>query len=151
MLVLFLAVMVFTGRAFDIERDVLIAFDLLLVMVLALHLYSISARDPDASPGIFDLAQVVLVVSALMADAVALWAIAARISEFGASPNRIAGLGINVMLLVNLAWSAVLYIGFIRGRGSFTRIERWQTRYVPVYAAWAVIVVVVFPPLFGYV
>jgi len=38
------------------------------------------------------LGQVVLVVSALLADAVALWAIAARITEFGFSPNRVAAL-----------------------------------------------------------
>ncbi len=150
MLVTFLAVMLVTGRGLDIERNVLIAFDLLLVMVLALLLYSISARDPQARPGIFDIAQVVLVVSALVADAVALWAITDRISEFGVSPNRIAALGVNVMLLVNLSWSTVLYLNFLRGHGSFTRMEQWQTRYVPVYAAWAAIVVVVFPPLFRY-
>lgn len=150
MLVTFLAVMFLTGRGFDIDRNVLIAFDLLLVVVLALLLYSISARDHDTNPGIFDITQVVLVVSAVLADAVALWAITARISEFGASPNRIAALGVNGMLLVNLAYSAVLYIDFIRGRGSYTRLEQWQTRYVPVYAIWAAIVVVIFPPLFGY-
>jgi len=151
MLVVFLAVMTFTGHGIDIDRDVLIAFDLLLVVVLALLLYSISARDPETRPGIFDLAQVVLVLSALIADAVALWAIAARISEFGASPNRMAALGINMLLLVNLAWSAVLYLRFIRGRAPFASLERWQTGYLPVYAAWACIVVVVFPPLFGYI
>ena len=95
--------------------------------------------------------QVVLVVSALLADAVALWAIGARITEFGFSPNRVAALGANVILLVNLAWSAVLYVRFLRGRGSFTDLERWQTDYLPVYAVWAAIVVIVFPPAFGYV
>jgi uncharacterized membrane protein YidH (DUF202 family) len=92
----------------------------------------------------------VLVTSALLADAVALWAIAARISEFGFTPNRVAALGENVILLVNLAWSAVLYVRFLRGRESFTRLERWQTEYMPVYLVWAVIVVIVFPVLFGY-
>jgi hypothetical protein len=150
MLMAFLVAMLWTGRVVQIEREVLIAFDLLLVVVLGLLLYSISARDSQAVPGIFDVAQVVLVLSALLADTLALWAIAARISEFGASPNRAAALGVNLILLVNLAWSAVLYIGFLRGRGSFTRLERWQTGYLPVYAAWAVVVVVVFPPLFGY-
>ena len=94
--------------------------------------------------------QVALVISALLADAVALWAIAARISEFGFSPNRVAALGENLILLVNLAWSAVLYIRFLRRRGSFSDLERWQTNYLPVYAVWAAIVVIVFPPLFGY-
>jgi hypothetical protein len=95
--------------------------------------------------------QVVLVVGALLADAVALWAIADRITEFGFSPNRVAALGMNLILLVNLAWSARLSIGFLRGRGPFTSLERWQTDYLLVYAAWAAIVVIVFPPAFGYV
>ena len=150
MLVTFLVTMLWTGRGVDIERDVLIAFDLLLVLVLALLLYSVSARDHLSSPDVFDVMQIVLVVSALLANAVALWAIAARITEFGFSPNRVAGLGVNVVLLVNLAWSAVLYIRFLRGRGSFAALERWQTDYLPVYAGWAAIVVIVFPPLFGY-
>ena len=29
-------------------------------------------------------------------------------------------------------------------------LERWQTGHLPVYAAWAWIVVLVFPPLFNY-
>ena len=150
-LVVFLGTSLWTGRGVDIDRDVLIAFDLLLVIVLGLLLYSVSARDPRSPPGAFDVVQVVLVVSALLADAVALWAIAARITEFGFSPNRVAALGENVILLINLAWSAVLYIRFLRGYGSFTSLERWQTDYLPVYAAWAAIVVIVFPPVFGYV
>src|SRR5690606_9300665 len=115
MLVTFLGAMLWTGRGIDIERDVLIAFDLLLVLVLALLLYSISARDPLAPPDLFDVMQVVLVVSALLADAVALWAIAARITDLGFSPNRVAGLAVNVILLVNLSWSTVLYVRFLRG------------------------------------
>lgn len=150
-LVTFLGTLAFTGRGIDIERNMLIAFDGLLVLVLALLLYSISARDPGAPPGAFDVMQVVLVVGALVADAVALWAIAARIGEFGLSPNRVVGLGVNLLLLVNLAWSVVLYLRFLRGRGSFASVERWQTSYLPVYAAWAALVVIVFPPLFRYV
>jgi hypothetical protein len=150
-LVTFLGAMLWTGRVGAIERDMLIAFDLLLVLVLALLLYSVSARDHLSPPGIFDIVQVMLVVSALLADAVALWAVAARITEFGLSPNRVAALGMNVILLVNLAWSAVLYLRFLRGRGSFARLERWQTDYLPIYAVWAAIVVIVFPPTFGYI
>ena len=151
LLVIFLGTMLFSGRGVGIEREVLIAFDLLLAMVLALLLYSASARDPQLPPGTFDVVQVVLVVSALLANAVALWAIGARISEFGFSPNRVAALGENLILLVNLSWSAVLYLRFLRGRGSFAALERWQTGYLPVYAGWAAVVVIVFPPLFGYI
>ena len=149
-LLAFLGALLWNGGGLDVERDTLIQFDLLLVVVLGLLLYSVSARSTNAAPGPFDVMQVVLVVGALLADAVALWAIGARINEFGFSPNRTAALGVNVILLANLAWSAVLYVRFLRGRGSFTSLERWQTDYLPVYAAWAAIVVIVFPPAFGY-
>jgi hypothetical protein len=152
LLIAFLAALVFTGRGVNIERDMLIAFDLLLVLILALLLYSISARDPRSPPGAFDVMQVVLVGSALLADGVALWAIGARITEFGFSPNRVAVLGMNVILLVNLAWSAVVYIRFLRGQGgSFAVLERWQTNYLPVYSVWAAMVVIVFPVVFGFI
>jgi hypothetical protein len=149
-LVTFLVALLWTGGGVDIDRDTLIQFNLILVVVLGLLLYSISARDHRSAPGAFDALQVVLVVGALLADAVALWAIGARISEFGFSANRVAALGVNVILLVNLAWSAVLYVRFLRGRGSFTGLETWQTDYLPVYAVWAAVVAIVFPPAFGY-
>ena len=149
-LVVFLATLLLTGRAVDIQRDMLIAFNGLLVIVLALLLYSLSARAPESPPGAFDVMQVVLLVAALIADALALWNIAARITEFGFTPNRVAVLGMNVILLVNLAWSAVLYVRFLQNRASLMELERWQTRYLPVYAAWAATVVIAFPPLFRY-
>ena len=150
MLVTFLGAVLWTGRGVDLERNLLIGFDLLLVVVLGLLVYAVSARDPHAPPGFFDGMQVLLVVSALLADGVALWAIAARINEFGFTPNRVAALGMNAILLVNLAWSTVLYVRFIRGRESFAALERWQTDYLPVYAAWAAIVVIAFPVAFRY-
>ncbi|MCC6981954.1 MAG: hypothetical protein IT535_01670, partial [Bauldia sp.] len=61
MLIAFLLAVLWTGRGVDLNRDILIAFDLLLVVVLGLLLYSISARDPLAPPGLFDVLQVVLV------------------------------------------------------------------------------------------
>jgi hypothetical protein len=150
LLLMFLATMVWTGNPINVDREVLIGFDLLLAVVVGLVLYAVSARDPDAPPGLFDSLQLLLIVSALVVDGVALWAIAARITEFGFTPNRVAALGENLILLVNLAWSAWLYAAFMRQRGSFAALERWQVAYLPVYSAWAAIVVVVFPPLFGY-
>src|SRR6185436_7404741 len=146
MLIIFLGTLLWTRRAVEIERNVLIGFDLLLMVVLGLLLYSVSARDPQSPPGAFDVVQIVLVISALLADAVALWAIAGRITEFGFTPNRVAALGENVILLVNLAWSAALYVRFLIGKGQFASLEKWQTAYLPVYALWAAIVVIVFPP-----
>jgi hypothetical protein len=150
LLLVFLLTMAWTGSPINVKREVLIGFDLLLALVVGLVLYAVSARDPQAPPDFFDGLQLLLVVSALVVDAVALAAIAARISEFGFTPNRVAALGENLILLVNLAWSAWLYACFLRRQGSFAALERWQVAYLPVYSVWAALVVVVFPPVFGY-
>ena len=150
LLLVFLGTMAWTGSPIDVKREVLIAFDLLLVLVVGLVLYAASARDPQAPPDVFDGLQLLLVVCALVVDALALAAIAARISEFGFTPNRVAALGENLILLVNLTWSAWLYARFLRQRGSFAVLEQWQIGYLPVYSVWAALVVVVFPLVFGY-
>jgi hypothetical protein len=150
LLLVFLATMLWTGRPIDIQRDVLIAFDLLLVLVVGLVLYSASARDPQAPPNLFDSLQLVLIVSALVVDIVALAAIASRISEFGFTPNRVAALGENLILLVNLSGTAWLYAEFLRGQKPFRTVEAWQMAYLPVYSIWAALVVLLFPPLFRF-
>jgi hypothetical protein len=150
MLLAFLGTMFWTGSGINVEREVLIGFDLLLIVVVGLLLYAISARDPQKQPDLFDGMQLLLVVCALLVDALALWAIVARISEFGFSPNRVAALGENLILVVNLGWSALLYARFIRGQLVFNTLERWQTTYLPVYAVWAWAVVVLFPLAFRF-
>jgi len=150
LLLLFVATMLWTGNALDLGRELLIGFDLLLALVLALLLYSISARDPETPPGLFDRLQLVMVLCALLVDAMALWAISARIAEFGFSPNKVAALGENLILLVNLGGSALLCARFLAGHGAFSLLERWQTSYIPVYAIWAWIVTAVFPIIFRF-
>lgn len=150
LLLAFLGTAVFTGNGVRVERDVLIGFDLLLVLVVALFLYSNTARDPERAPGAFDALQLTLIVCALLADALAMAAILARISEFGITPNRLAALGLNVMLVANLGRAALLHGRFLAGRGGFEPVLRWQTACLPVYAAWAALVVVVFPLAFRF-
>ncbi|MEH0819697.1 MULTISPECIES: permease prefix domain 1-containing protein [unclassified Micromonospora] len=149
-LLAFLVAFVWTNNGIDVERDALILFNLLLVVVLGLLLYAISARDLTARPGLFDRVQLALVVSALTIDVLVLLAITGRITEWGFSPNKTAALGENLILLTNLAWSAWLFLGFVRGRMPFARLERWQTRYVIVYAIWAWTVVLAFPLVFNF-
>ena len=150
MLVALLVGVVWTRGIIDVDREVLILFDVLLVVVLALLLYAISARDPLSEPGLFDWIQLLLVGCALAVDVFALLNIASRLTEYGFSANRTAAIGLNLILLVNLTWSALLQTSFLRSRRGFEPIERWQMGYLPVYALWAAIVVVAFPPLFGF-
>jgi hypothetical protein len=150
MFLVFMVTMVTTGRGLDPAREILILFDLLLVVVFALLLYSISARDPLAPPGVLDWIQLTLVVTALVVDLLALGAVATRISDFGFTPNRVAALGENVVLLVNLAGAAFLYARFIQRRVAFARLADWQTTYLYVLAGWAAVVAFLFPLLFNF-
>jgi hypothetical protein len=136
------------GDAFD--RELLSVFDALLVVVLALVLYGMSARDPSTSPDWMDRIQLVAVVSALVLDVMVLGSMIARIGELGFTPNRTAALGLNLVLLVNLAGAAWLSARFLTRRSTLHPLERWQTTYLPVFAVWAATVVVVLPPLFSF-
>src|ERR671911_1203026 len=136
------------GDAFD--RDLVGVFDALLVVVLALVLYGMSARDPSTLPNWMDRIQLVAVVSALVLDVMVLGTMIARIGDLGFTPNRTAALGLNLVLLVNLAGAAWLSARFLTGRSRLHRLERWQKTYLPVFALWAAAVVVVLPPVFGF-
>lgn len=149
MLLAYLVAILATGDLVDVDRDLLILADLILVLVLGLLLYAISARDRLAPPGLFDRLQLLLVAAALAIDVLMLAAMLGRIAEFGASPNKVVALGLNLILLVNLAWAAWQGIRFLRGE-PFAPVERWQTTYLPVFAAWAALVVTVVPPAFGW-
>lgn len=150
MLLVLLVALTMTGNVVDADRNLLILMDVILVLVLGLLLYAISARDPLLQPNVFDRLQLVLVVSALAVDALMLVAMLTRIAEWGFTPNKVAALGMNVVLLVNLIWSAWLLIGFLRGRCGISAMETWQTRYLPVFGIWAALVVAVLPPIFAY-
>ena len=150
LLVAVLAAFVADGRLVHADRTLLIVTALVLVLVLGLWLFAVSAREPSAQAGVFDWILLVLLVCTLAVDGVVLAAMLARITEFGASANKVTALGLNVVILGNLFWSTRLAIGFVRGSRSFAEIERWQTDYLPVYAAWAAVVVAVIPPVFGF-
>jgi hypothetical protein len=126
------------GREFD--RDLLAVFDALLLVVVGLVVYGISARRPGR---VMDAVRLVAVVAAIVLDILVLVSMFTRIGEFGFTPNRVAALGLNLLLLVNLLGSAWLM-------GRRRRVEPWQVSYVPVIAAWALAMVLVLPPAFAF-
>ncbi|MGH8866546.1 MAG: hypothetical protein ACRDYU_00955, partial [Actinomycetes bacterium] len=139
-----------SGVAGAFDRELLGVFDALLVVVLGLVLYAMSAREPARPAGLMDAVGLLAVVSALVLDVMVLGAMVARIGDLGFTPNRTAALCLNLVLLVNLAWTAWLSTRFLRGRSTFHRLERWQTSYLPVFALWAATATAVLPPLFSF-
>ena len=139
-----------SGIADGFDREQLGVFDALLVVVLGLVLYAMSAREPARPAGLMDGVQLIAVASALVLDVMVLGAMVARIGDLGLTANRVTALGLNLVLLVNLAWAAWLSLEFLRRRVTFHRLERWQTSYLPVFAVWTATVVVLLPPLFAF-
>jgi hypothetical protein len=150
MLAVAVVVYAVTGLGDSFDRDLVSVFDALLLVVLGLVLYGMSAREPSSFPNWMDRIQLVAVGSALVLDVMVLGAMIARIGDLGFTPNRTAALGLNLVLLVNLAGAAWLSARFLAGRTRLHRLERWQTTYLPVLALWAAAVVVVLPPLFSF-
>ena len=148
MLLTLLAVISTAGTLVTVDRDLLILMDAVLILVLGLSLYAVSARDPLARPGWSDGLQLATIFAAIAVDAILLAAMLVRIAEFGFSANKTAALGLNLLVLVHLAGHAWLTIGAFRGRKRFAEIGRWHTGYLPLYAVWATVVVVVFPLVF---
>lgn len=136
------------GREFD--RELLTVFDVLMLVVLALVVYGISARGSGRGARTMDAIRLAAVIAAIVLDVLVLVSMVARIGEFGLTPNRVAALGLNLVLLANLAGSMWLGVRQFMTGGSAIRVERWQTAYLPVFAAWVLAVTIVVPPLFGF-
>ena len=139
----------------DFDRELLAGFDLLLLVVVALVVYGISARDATKRPerkgtGVMDVIRLCAVVVAVILDALVLASMFARVDELGFTANRVAALGLNIILIVNLIGTAWLLVRQMAGRAPTVRLERWQTGYLPVFAAWVVFVVLALPPIFGF-
>jgi hypothetical protein len=150
MLVVAAVVYLVGGIGLDFDRNLLTVFDVLLIVVLGLVVYGISARPSGAQTGPMDVIRLVAVVAAIVLDLLVLVSMLLRIGEFGFTPNRVAALGLNILLLVNLAGTAWLIVRQLMGRTDPARLERWQTGYLPVFGVWALLVVVALPPIFGF-
>lgn len=146
----FIVSMIVMGKSLLNERDFLIGFDFMLVLVLGLVLYVISARDMHDKANLYDFMNLALILAALIIDSIALSAILFRLSNFGITPNKIAALGENLILLVNLIGLAWSYLCYFTKRIDFIKIEKWQTVYLYVYAIWMAIVAFLFPIIFGF-
>jgi hypothetical protein len=150
MLIIAALVYAFTAVGGEFDRELVAVFDVLMVVVLGLVLYGLSAREPTRRAGWMDRIQLVAVVNALLLDLIVLGTMLARVGDLGFTPNRTVALGLNLLLLVNLAGTAWWSARFLTGRNAYHRLERWQTAYLPYFGVWAAAVVVVLPVLFDF-
>jgi hypothetical protein len=139
-----------TGLTRDFDRDLLAVFDVLLLVVLGLVVYGISARPVTRGAGVMDVIRLVAVVAAIALDILVLIAMFGRVGDLGFTVNRAAALGLNLVLLVNLVGTAWFTGRLLAGRDRPVHLERWQTAYLPVFLVWVLVVILVLPPLFAF-
>ncbi len=136
--------------ASEFDREAIFVLDVLLIVVLGLILYGMSARESTKPPGLMDRIALTAVVAALALDLMVLISMVARIGDLGFTPNRVAAIGLNLVLLVNLVWAGWLLSRFIADEAPLIRLERWQTGYLPVFALWSAAMVLVLPLVFAF-
>ena len=91
-----------------------------------------------------------LSVVTILVNGIALSAILFRISEWGITPNRIAVLGGNILILINLLLVTTQLFRVLSKKDTTVDIGRVIAFYLPAYCIWAVIVTFLFPFLFGF-
>lgn len=150
MLSVYLVAVMYTGKDPYNDRDFLIVFNALLIGVMALILFSVSetSKQKDNTLGIWIL--LLLSMLTIVVNGIALSAIVFRIAEWGITPNRLAVLGSNLLMLVNIMLVTVHLFRATQGKSDLNLVELTIARYLPVYSAWSALVTFLFPALFGF-
>jgi hypothetical protein len=149
-LFIYLSAMVYTKKYPYQDRNLLLLFNVLLMGVMALILFSI-AEAGKASKNKFNLLMLFgLSLLTILVNFIALATISFRLIEFGISPNRIAVLGGNLLIFINLV--LVSYKLFLTSfkNGTIEEIEETIAGYLPVYAIWTGLVAFLIPVLFKF-
>lgn len=147
-LLVYLITVVWVGKNPFLDRDFLLSFNGILLSVLAVTIFSITESGKDEKKNISDYINFALIVLALIIDSVALSAIVFRLSSYGITPNRLAVLGVNILIWANLIWIMLSYLRFLGNKTGPSTIQDAVTKYLPVYGLWAAFVAFVFPLIF---
>ena len=150
MLVLFLAAFIYTGKDPYNDREFLLIFNGILIGVMALLLFSVSEATKDSASSFQRFSLIGLACLAIINNGIALSAIVFRLYELGVTPNRLAVLGSNVLVLLNLIFVTRQLLGLLKGQKNLADVEAGMTRFLPYYALWAAIVSFVFPFVFSF-
>ncbi|ALJ00914.1 DUF4153 domain-containing protein [Rufibacter tibetensis] len=150
MLVIYLGAIIFSGKDPYNDREFLLLFNLLLIGVMALIFFSVaeSSTKERSLSSIWVL--LLLSVVTVVVNGIALSAISFRISEWGITPNRVAVLGGNVLILVHLLLVTVMLYKTITKKAAIAEVGRAIALYLPVYFIWTIVVVFLFPLIFGF-
>ncbi|MGB4587766.1 MAG: DUF4153 domain-containing protein [Clostridiaceae bacterium] len=147
-LLVYLILVIWVGKNPFLDRNFLIAFNGILLSVLAVTIFSITESTASKRKNISDYINSALIVLALIIDTVALSAMIFRLSSYGITPNRIAVLGVNILIWINLFLIMIAYLRYLRNKTGLVSVQDAVTKYLPIYGFWAAFVTFAFPLIF---
>lgn len=148
-LIVYLAAIVLSGKDPFNDRDFLLIFNLMLIGVVGIIVFSVSGTSSIGKQKINEIVLFILSTVTIIVNLVALSAIFYRLGEFGLSPNRLAVVGSNILIFINLILIAVDLFKIVFLKSEPEKVELTISKYLPVYLAWVLIVIFVFPFVFG--
>lgn len=148
-LLVYLITVIWVGKNPFLDRNFLIVFNGILLGILAITIFSITESESDEKKNIFHYINFSLIALALIIDSVALSAIVFRLSIFGVTPNRVAVLGVNILIWANLIWIMLSYMRYLQNKSGPSNIQDAITKYLPIYGLWAAFVIFLFPAIFN--
>ncbi len=150
-LLVFLSTLIYTGVNIYNDRNFLLLFNILLIAVMSIILFSLTEVTNNASSKINLIILLGLALLTIIANAIALSAISFRLSEFGLSPNRLAVLGANLLMFAHLLLVSYGMIKHLNGKATLQNVEATIASFIPVYAIWAAFISFVLPFIFQFI
>jgi len=150
MLLSYLVAIIYASKDPYNDRDFLLLFNLLLIGVMGLIFFSVAESYAEKKVGYMTWILVFLSCTTLVVNGIALSAIAFRISEWGITPNRLAVLGVNLLMLVHLVLVSRQLMLTLRRKSKLEQVAFTLVRYLPIYLLWTAIVTFLFPIVFNF-
>lgn len=149
-LVIYLIAVIGKGKDPYNDRDFLMIFNMLLIGVMAIILFSIAETSKHSDNKVGTTLLLGLSMVTIIVNGIALSAILFRISEWGITPNRLAVLGGNILILTNLIMVTYRLFKMIRDRNEIENVEKSIATFLPIYSLWTMIVTFIFPLIFNF-
>jgi len=145
----FLVAMIFSPLRINENRDFLLIFNVMLLAVVALIVFSISELDREKKKDKNVLLLFLLALLAIIVNSIALAAIISRLAD-GFTPNRTIVLITNILVFINLILVAIKLFPCYFRESRLDTVESTVSKYLTVYAAWTLIAIFAVPLVFGF-
>jgi hypothetical protein len=149
MLFIYLISIVYLGKDPYNDRDFLLIFNILLIGVMALIFFSVAESSNKEKSNYETWILFLLSLLSIIISLIALSAILFRINEWGLTPNRTAVLGTNLLILCHIIMVNLKLFRVLTKKADSIEIGNEIAKYLPVYFIWTIIVVFIFPLIFG--